>query len=381
MKPLKSAHVSDLHLGLSRLPAEIMCDGYAKTLFPHIPNIEFFGIEGDIFDKALGMSDASIDVIYSFLSSWLKLMDKHDVTVRVLRGTVLHERTQAKWLPLIHKELGLKNDIKYFDTVSLEYIERFDMRVAYLPDDLPYKSSDDVIALIKEMMAERGWDTIDYAFVHGYFEHVLPKSEKAKQYIGDVCYRLEQFDFVTRFIVSGHVHENSIHENMIYNGSTGRYGHGEQEAKGFILIDDDVTDAKITFVENVYAVKFDTYVYTDELSPEDVRKDVFDKLDAYPKDRPAHVRLKHPDANFRAALASSVLDHYPHITFTHEPVEKKKNKGDEIKIKLPDRQILQAPTPQALPHLVLAQLTSLGIKPPEGMSVDVIERLLKEAKS
>lgn len=316
MKPVRSLNISDIHLGCRRLYSDWMVANLLALILPKIPEIDLLVIQGDLYDTAIGFSDAPAVYIIRFISALLKACDEHRVTVRVLRGTFSHDRTQCAIIPEIHKQMKLTNDVKYVDTSSLEYIEQFDMRVAYVPDNVPMQSSEEVIADLKHFMGLFGWDSVDYAYIHGSFEHTLPPvaARHCK-----VLYREDQFDFVKRFVVVGHIHQHSIRGKIINNGSVDRLCHGEEEPKGFVMIDDHVDDAEITFVENPRATRFVTYDISDMDMDETRLTDyIEERLTELPGDVQKHVRIIHPRADLRSAVVQFLRIKHPLVRFTHD---------------------------------------------------------------
>lgn len=349
MKRTRILSISDLHFGSSRIDPECLADNFCKYVLPHFGETDLLLVEGDFFDTALGLSDAPTPSVLSIMFMLLTEAAKHDIVVRFLRGTFSHERTQCQYFPILHKQYAFTNDLKYYDTIALEYIERFDMRILYLPDDLPYPNSDAVLRVVHQKLQELGWTYVDYAAVHGYFDHVVP--------VGAVrpknTYERSQFDFVKRYVLIGHVHTPSISDKFIYNGSFDRSGHGEEEPKGFVTLDDDGTTARVRFVPNPDATVFITLDYTDVLDEDVAMQNFLGSVQGYPKNKIAHVRVKHPNAAWRQGLDKFVKQNFPHIRLLVRA-----SKPDSAEDSLPHTQIVDfttyvKPTPETLPSLVI----------------------------
>lgn len=357
MKPVRSLNISDIHLGCRRLFADWMVANLLNLILPLIPQIDLLVIEGDLYDTAVGFADVPAIYIVRFIATLLKACDEHNVTVRVLRGTFSHDRTQCAIIPELYTASKATNDVKYMDKIQLEYIERFDMRVVYIPDNVPYQSSDDVIVAVKDLMATMGWDTVDYAYVHGSFDHTLPAvaARHCK-----VLFRVEQFDFVTRYVVVGHIHQHSIKGHVINNGSVDRLCHGEEEPKGLVLIDDQVNEAKITFVENTKATRFVTYDISHLDGEESHLTDyIEEQLTLLPLDVQKHIRIIHPRADIRGAVTQYLRNKFPLVRFTHDKGAGVENAEEvETIVDIDDDDAGVAITEEVLPQLLHAHVTA-----------------------
>lgn len=381
MKPVNLLSFSDVHLGIRRLNADLMCNNLASFIFAQLVNVDMVTIVGDLFDTTIRFQDSSTSPIISFITKFLEICNERNILVRGLRGTITHDYNQMRILGELHQRKKYTNDYAYFDKIFLEYIERFDMRVLYIPDDVPFKSSVEAMEHVRDMMRVRGWDYVDYAFVHGYFDFVLPKTEKMDR---RHVYTEEMFDFVRRRILVGHVHTPAVSPSgrIAYNGSTDRLSQGEEEVKGMILTEDDGGD-KITmrFLANPKATTFRTFDYSHLDASEAVVNSLAEDIDALPVDNGAlFVRVIHPSPEVRGALANFVEIHYPLVQFSHRGIKVPKHEDRYVsKGILPvDTNIPKPPTPDALPHLVMSQLQSSGRK--TSLTQDRVAAMLEELK-
>ncbi len=356
MIPVQILSFSDCHLGNSRLDSSLMCRSLSQLVFPQMHDqIQLVIISGDLFDSAVGFSDRPASDILAFLIEFLCIAHERQITVRILRGTYSHDRIQSDIIPVLHQTYGFTNDLRYFDKVSLEYIERFDMKLLYIPDDVPYTSSDVVMEDVADQMATLGWDTVDYGVIHGYFQHVLPEHAAAKP---KLLYRQDQFYFVTRYVLAGHVHEGSISGQVIYNGSSDRLCHGEEGPKGLIRIDDNVTSARVKFIENKNATTFKTLDYSNVEFEQEIVGLLESDIKKLPSDRTIYVRVLHPKADVCVGLQRWVTKAFPHVKFAHKkPATKSTQSVSEEIESILDVELLLPPTPETLPNLILQQLT------------------------
>ena len=167
-KPLRILSTSDWHLGNPRVPAGNICDRLRHYMFPLLEQTDLLNIGGDVWDTLMTLNDET-NVIVSFLIDLLRMCHVNNVTVRVLLGTFSHDRDQSSVFEIYQKKCHFTNDLRYISKVYLEEIESLNVRILYLPDDLPYESSEACLEAVSDMMKTRGWTWVDYVFGHGYF--------------------------------------------------------------------------------------------------------------------------------------------------------------------------------------------------------------------
>lgn len=330
MKPIRIGSISDVHIGHRRLPIPHTIRCLEKTFFPKIADMDFLIIGGDWFDSALSLNDENTDDLLSCMGQLLSIAAQHHVIVRILRGTFLHDRNQLMHFKMLYNSLRLKNDFKYIDTVTTEYIKKYDMKIAYLPDDLPYASEHEIMSLLKKNLEINKWEKYDYVFNHGLFKHTLPDNIPRKQ---KIVYNKEDFDdIVDRYVISGHVHLGSQTDNNLYNGSFDRTNQGEEAAKGFLYITDNGTSAKIDFIENTDAILHITYDVS-KLNDIDLIlqrcKSFVDRK--FRKDVVGYIRVLHPSPIIRSTIKKVVTKEYENIFCTVESSDKSKKKEIELK--------------------------------------------------
>lgn len=361
---LKSLSFSDIHIGNPRVPATIICDNLRTMISPHLETTDLIFLGGDLWDRAISLSEDASHIGLDFCLWLLNEADRHHVTIRVLRGTWSHDRDQCCILKRMHTANNYKNSLEYFDKITLEYIESLNIRVLYLPDDLPYESSEDVMYRVQTMMRERGWDTVDYANVHGYFAHVVPEGAHTPK----ITFTKEQFSFVTRAVLIGHVHTSSVSGMFFYNGSTERLSHGEEEPKGMLLVTDTPQRVSVKFIENKHALTFKTIDLSYCTAPEEATLAFIKAVEKhFPNtDSLGYVRVIHPNKEIKRALAQYTKQNLPHLTYTHlDPKDKKEEKRPEPVLHMTDITTLISPTKDTLPEMIFDFLkgkTSLSIE-------------------
>lgn len=354
MKPCVTVNISDLHFGAPRLDPLRQADNLREYLFPEIVKSQMLTITGDVYHKPLMVNSLAADTTTAFILDMLTVADQHNVTVRAVRGTYSHDLDQMRHIATLHKHNKFKNDFKYYDTVTCEYIERFDMKCIFLPDDLPYDTSDTCIEEIKKMMDGRGWLNVDYVFGHGMFDHAMPDNIKKSER----NYRIEQFTpFVKKRVVFGHVHDFSARSIQVYGGSPERWSFGEEGPKGFIVIEDTGDASKVRFVENKGTIPFLTVDMTKlkSLNSEDAVAEVIKKTEELFGPKPdGYLRIIHPDAVFRQVFATVLRGRYPNLTVA---TMKTKDTGQHESVKsanIHQMETLPNPTKENLPDMIVS---------------------------
>lgn len=370
-KPLRIISTSDWHLGNARVPALSICNRLRETLFPLLSQTDLLNIGGDVWDTLLTFSNEANGIV-AFIIDLLRECDKHVVVVRVLLGTYTHDRNQSTIFEVYHEKCHFKNDLRYINQVCLEEIPSLDVRILYLPDDLPYESSDACLEAVSEMMTSRGWDYVDYVFGHGYFDHMLPVHIPRKP---KCTFRVLQFkSFVRRYVCMGHIHQCDFTENVFYNNSFDRLAHGEELPKGFMFVEDIGTSAKLRFIENVDATKFitiDLSAYTDkEVACRRYPELVKERFSG----TPGYVRVIHPSAEVRQALHRLTTSQHPELiySFRKSPEDSSGEAHTSVR-KSFDVSEYPTPTKETLPQMVFDFLEKSG---GTSLSLDRITEIL-----
>lgn len=370
---LRLLSISDLHLGHLSIPPSTMCARLVDLIYPQLPDIDILVIDGDLFDSALSLAERKVIDIIAFLTSLIDECIKHDVIILCVRGTFSHDRDQIQAFYTLAQNKRMGDRCRYYDTISVD--EVLGRKFLFLPDDLPYKNSDAILDDVHALLSSKGWDTVDYAFTHGYFDHVVPGGAHQPK----ICFRYDQFSFVKKMIISGHVHTASAitpdgkSVPMIYNGSPDRLRHGEEEAKGcFLITDSKDKPLKFQFLENKKATIFKEY--TDSFSPDPLTW-WKEKFESCPPKEICYFRWTHPDIGQRLAV-EKLSKAYPFMVFTHRaPKEDKKPILGDKSLAISTTKTY-VPTPETFSKDILDFLKASDRG--DGLSTDLIDTYLKE---
>lgn len=243
---LRTATVSDIHLGHPRTETSLIAQNL-KDAFPHNAETAMLDViifAGDVFDRLLTLPQDEVAIIDDVILYFLKLCARYDILFLVLEGTPSHDRNQSKRFVDINNQYKVGCDLHYVDDLEIRYFEKIDSHILFVPDE--WGTADAAIAQAKMLMEQYGISQVDYAVMHGQFEHQLPEFIKAQKHS-----LAEYRAIVSKLIWIGHVHIFSQKENVIAQGSFDRLSHNEEMAKGHVRCKiRSSTDWEVQFVEN-----------------------------------------------------------------------------------------------------------------------------------
>lgn len=258
---LRIASFSDIHLGANRTTTpEILAglyDAFDKNRL--YENIDVLVIAGDLFDRLLEVNNEHLTSIIVWMSYVIRQCERKDITLLVLAGTKSHDRDQNElWISTAGAmRSGCK--LHYANTLSIEYFKDWDMNVLFVPDNL---NPDSAVTWseLEELMEAKGLKKVDFAVMHGQFQHQLPEfiSEKSPATHKNSNY----LNIVEHYIFVGHIHTHSVYDRILAQGSFDRMAHGEEEPKGFLMAEinlrGNVSDDWFKFIPNPKAKKYIT---------------------------------------------------------------------------------------------------------------------------
>ena len=258
---LRIASFSDIHLGANRTTTpEILAglyDAFDKNQL--FENIDVLIIAGDLFDRLLEVNNEHLTSIIVWMSYVIRQCERKDITLLVLAGTKSHDRDQNELWVSTAWAMRSTCKLHYANTLSIEYFKDWDMNVLFVPDNLNPDSSV-TWAELEELMEAKGLKKVDFAVMHGQFQHQLPEfiSEKSPATHKNSNY----LNIVEHYIFVGHIHTHSVYDRILAQGSFDRMAHGEEEPKGFLMAEinlrGNVSDDWFKFIPNPRAKKYIT---------------------------------------------------------------------------------------------------------------------------
>lgn len=295
---LRIASVSDIHLGHPKNRAEYI----VNNLFQAFPNnvttgqLDIILIAGDLFDRALMLTNDDVLKIDEFIIHLLRVCKKYDIMLIILEGTPSHDRHQPARIPFLNNATGINANVLYVDELSIKYIDKFNIHVLFVPDECrptTDKILEDTYALLKEHQLTK----VDYAFMHGSFDYQVPAVAKCPKHDSKAY-----LDIVDKLIFIGHEHTRSNHERIYAQGSFDRLTHGDEVPKGhYRATVRSREDYHIEFIVNHNARTFITIDVSDLDIDESMKKieSMVSKLNHF-----SFVRIK---ANKGHPILSSIL--------------------------------------------------------------------------
>lgn len=252
---LNIASVSDIHLGHRRNPTMRIVENL-NTAFPDDETTAALNIlllPGDVFDNLLSLPDADVAYIDYWIHRTLRLCKKYNIVLVVLEGTPGHDWKQSKRFVEINKNAGIGADLRYVDTLSIEYIEQYGITVLCVPDE--WDTPENTLSQIHDLLRAKGLTQVDFAVMHGQFPHQLPEHIKAPKHDPEAYLAMVKY-----LIFIGHVHTFSVYKGrIIAQGSFDRLVHGEEGPKGHVRAKVRAPDDfDLKFIENENAQKFVT---------------------------------------------------------------------------------------------------------------------------
>jgi hypothetical protein len=355
-EPLRILMGSDFHFGVPSMDQESMADAFAETIFPLLADVDIFFINGDFFDTVLNFDNFGFDPVYDIILKLLGLCQKHGVILRVLQGTYSHDRNQLSRFSNFYKRGGFTFNFRFANSIQLEEITIKDrtIKVGYVPDDLPFKSSDEIVDALKDKMRELGWDTIDYACMHGLFDFTLPKIGSKNR----IVYSGSQFPFVTKLIDVGHVHQHRIKDNVISNGSFDRMCFGDEDPKGLIRILDYPDHYTAQFIENKNAAVFDTLYFTKADTTVDISNRIDAHLSKIKSNRKISLRFIVENLEHSQAIYDWMKEYHPDV----RRAIKKADEVDDTRSMVPSSLLFtqiekhESPTPKTIASFIRAHI-------------------------
>jgi UDP-2,3-diacylglucosamine pyrophosphatase LpxH len=310
--------ISDIHLGHNKnRTSEIIknldeyFDNYSNS--SQFANLDIIFIAGDMFDRLINASGTEIGEILLWIERLMSFCKRHDIILRILRGTPSHDWEMPKLLETVFAISKIDIDFKHVDTLHIEVIDKLGLSILYVPDEWhpdPNETAKQVTALMEELHMTQ----VDIAIMHGNFPHQLPTAAHNVPKHDPGFY----LSIVRYFINIGHIHIFSVYERILAQGSFDRISHGEENPKGGIVCHLSTTGNSFVFVENKLAKIFKSVT----LKSKDIDKS-FKQMDKELAKIPnnSHVKIKaNKDHPLYVAFEELKL-RYPMFFFTKASLE------------------------------------------------------------
>ncbi len=207
-------------------------------------------IAGDYFHKILKGNDEYITCAINVMTYLVRACAREKTKIRIVYGTESHEMNQYR---ILNPHTMLVDiDMKVIHTVTEEIIG--DKSFLFIPEEYIEDKHD----FYKEYLYSG--KHYDYIFGHGVILEGMPminpiSSDKNKEK-HVASFKSGELASASDICIFGHFHcHTDMGDNVYYLGSLFRDSFGEEEPKGYGIIE----DKKFTFIENKDAYVFKTY--------------------------------------------------------------------------------------------------------------------------
>jgi DNA repair exonuclease SbcCD nuclease subunit len=208
-------------------------------------------ILGDLFHRRVSMNGAAAAAVLMFMRELLRITNPdpphgRKIPVRILRGTVTHDHSMLESFKFMESD-----GVEVADTVCTEEMEltsvvtpdnpveeEYVFNLLYLPEEYPQ----DWREYYADVLPPRSGKPFDVIFGHGMVDFAAHSSlllESERPIKSAVVFPTGTLVQSAAVSVFGHVHVAQSHKTVHYCGSFSRFAFGEDQPKGWILLELD----------------------------------------------------------------------------------------------------------------------------------------------
>ena len=250
--------ISDIHVGAMDL--ETLYNEYTELFINRIKKdnkLDFVIVCGDFFDHKFYLNDNAAKMSYKMLKDLIEVCKDKDIPLRFVYGTESHECNQYD----IMNVMKLYDNVKVIKFVSDEELLP-DLNILYLPEEHVNDMDDYYSKYLSN------YDKYDYVFGHGVIREVMTdlsvhidnksddKRKKTK------VFTTKELDNICKGeVYFGHYHINIETDDKFFSiGSFSRWRYGEEERKGFYIVECNTDKEKYSheYIENTLAKDYKT---------------------------------------------------------------------------------------------------------------------------
>lgn len=311
-------------------------------------------IEGDVYDHDLYLYSKDEECFKGFRKYLLQLAKKYDIPIRILEGTPDHDWKQSRSWVIDNEMLEIGADVRHVETLEIEYMERYDIHILYVPDEFMPRC-DTTWEYVQAALRRHNLTQVDLCVMHGCFPHQLPALANQIQMHDPQLYS----DITKYYIVIGHIHQPSHNGKILGPGSIERLVHGDEGEKGYIRVAIDLKnrDDKIEFIPNVDTTPYMTLDMRD-LSGDAVITRIESTLD----------NLNHPNIHLRilanptdpaTAMYKHITKTYPDVRWRYKSAKDKSSVGQLVTALKDNRVVINRPalTEENIIDVMAARIT------------------------
>lgn len=250
--------ISDIHVGAMDL--ETLYNEYTELFINRIKKdnkLDFVIVCGDFFDHKFYLNDNAAKMSYKMLKDLIEVCKDKDIPLRFVYGTESHECNQYD----IMNVMKLYDNVKVIKFVSDEELLP-GLNILYLPEEHVNDMDDYYSKYLSN------YDKYDYVFGHGVIREVMTdlsvhidnksddKRKKTK------VFTTKELDNICKGeVYFGHYHINIETDDKFFSiGSFSRWRYGEEERKGFYIVECNTDKEKYSheYIENTLAKDYKT---------------------------------------------------------------------------------------------------------------------------
>ena len=246
--------IADLHIGSikdTNYTMEVLADIFEKELKENKTDAVIF--LGDYFHKSFRVNEDHTKLAINIMSYLVLLCKQNDTKIRFIYGTESHDANQYHLFNHYLKSNDV--DIKIIHTVTDE--ELFpNMNVLYIPEE--YVINKDTYYKIYFNKH------YNFIFGHGVIIEGMPMVNFSKTAHNEKKvphFKSGELSKISDICIFGHYHQfTSLEDEVYYLGSLFRDSFGEEEPKGYGIIENN----KFEFIENKKAYIYKTYTFEED---------------------------------------------------------------------------------------------------------------------
>lgn len=251
------AFEADKHWGAMRVEDQYRSSYIIKRFLADFP-IDLYINLGDFFDtKLLLNSKSSIYALRDF-DEKVEICHRRGIPVRVIKGTRGHDYDQWEAFDKIYQ--NPKFNVKYFRTATVEETLP-GLTIWYAPEE--NMNFTNYVNEYADLLLDK---PIQLAALHGSFDKIMPSVALTAidndSMSTSLVYKYDELEHIIRGpLIAGHWHDGETHEHLTYVGSYDRWTFGEDELKGFLIVeyDTETNEYRQIKVPNIMAGKYKTY--------------------------------------------------------------------------------------------------------------------------
>lgn len=331
--PHRNLSIHDVHLGADRTPTSHITKNLYEVINKDVlKDIDILYLPGDWLDKVLLYDDSDIADISLMNLHVLETCATTGTAIRLLKGTPSHDGNQLTRFEELAKNLFPHVDFRYIPDMIIEYIERFDIHVMYVPDE--WASRDAMYLEARRLLEEHQLTQVDFIIGHNQFYYQFPEHLRARV---SALKEDDWNDMVRYTAYFGHVHTRSTYKKIEVAGSFDRLNHGEERPKGYLIGEyRSEEEWTVTFKANKNAAIYHTLEIkdTEGISDVELYEEVSKQIDQLKNDW-INIRFAYYQEDFPiGAFVKQMQLAFPHIRFA-TPIYKGEEQT-QSKLVLPD---------------------------------------------